>query len=165
MKQKSDTLSLVGLILGVIGLVISFVPCIGLIGTPIAIIGLILAIIGLVRDIETGASKNIAISGIICSLLTFAVAIYGIFSLVDKASFKVETCEEAIHKFEEALLVIEEISHMDESDGDFSILTKTINATSILATIDEKVKKLGCLSDPNFKVKYEALQARREKID
>lgn len=169
MKQQSNTLSLVGLILGIIGLVIAFVPCIGWLGSPLAVIGLILSIIGYRRDKEIGASTGMAIGGIITSALAILITIaYLLFwgKIADTATVEINSCEEALPKFEEALTTIEEIEKAKETnaDLDMSVLSKTIKAATTIGTMSSTIEKLDCLSDPDFKAKYDELVARQAKL-
>src|ERR1700676_2433331 len=46
--RQMSVLGLIGLICGVLGLIIAFIPCVGLFTLPLPIIGVILAIIGII---------------------------------------------------------------------------------------------------------------------
>lgn len=56
------------LVLGIIGLVLSFVPCIWWIGTILAVVGVILGIIGLVQSRTTHKGKWTALPGLVFSV-------------------------------------------------------------------------------------------------
>ncbi|MEC3977627.1 DUF4190 domain-containing protein [Amycolatopsis sp. H20-H5] len=59
-----------GFVLGLIGLLISFIPVIGVVGYPLVIIGLILSIVGLLRvNKRVANNKGLAIAGIVLSAL------------------------------------------------------------------------------------------------
>lgn len=64
-QQPSNGLGTAGFIVGLIGLVFSFIPIIGVIAWPLVIIGLVLSIIGLVRVRQHKATnKGLSIAGI-----------------------------------------------------------------------------------------------------
>jgi hypothetical protein len=63
-----NELGTASLIVGVIGLGLSFVPLVGVIAWPLVIIGLVLGILGLLRANRADATnRGVAIAGIVCS--------------------------------------------------------------------------------------------------
>jgi 4-amino-4-deoxy-L-arabinose transferase-like glycosyltransferase len=70
-KEKMNVLGLVGLILGIIAAVVSFVPCLGVYAIVPGLVGIILSSIGLKH-----VKKGMAIAGLVCSLVGTTVASY-----------------------------------------------------------------------------------------
>lgn len=76
-----------GFVLGLLGLIFSPVPIVGVIAWPLVILGLILAIIGLNRAKKGDATnKGLAIAGIACSALGLLVCIIWVAAIGNAAS-------------------------------------------------------------------------------
>jgi hypothetical protein len=75
-KQKMNVFGLIGLILGILATVISFIPCLGVYAILPGFIGIILSSIGL-RKVK----KGLAIAGLICSVVGTGVASWQIYEL------------------------------------------------------------------------------------
>jgi hypothetical protein len=71
---RSNGFATAGFVVGLIGLVFSFIPLIGVIAWPLVIIGLILAVVGLVLAGRRGG-RGMAIAGIVVSLLGLLICI------------------------------------------------------------------------------------------
>lgn len=72
-KKGINVFGLIGLILGILGLVISLFPCIGwVVGLPLAGIGLLLAVVGLFAGRQT-TGRGLPIAGTIVSLFGLAI--------------------------------------------------------------------------------------------
>ncbi|WP_020670963.1 DUF4190 domain-containing protein [Amycolatopsis nigrescens] len=74
--QPKNGLGTAGFVLGLIGLLVAFVPLVGVVAWPLVILGLIFSIIGVVRASKGQANnKGLAIAGIVLSAAGFVVAI------------------------------------------------------------------------------------------
>ena len=74
-KPHSSSLGIVSLILGILGLVICWMPCIGILGMPLSAVGLVLGIIGLIIALTRGgAGIGWPIGGIVVSGLALLIA-------------------------------------------------------------------------------------------
>lgn len=62
-------MAVASLVLGIVALVVSFIPCIGLIAIVPALVGLILGIVALVQAKKKQQPKGMATAGIILSIL------------------------------------------------------------------------------------------------
>jgi hypothetical protein len=71
---RSNGFATSGFVVGLIGLVFSFIPFVGVIAWPLVIVGLILAVVGLVLARRRGG-RGMAIAGIVVSLLGLLVCI------------------------------------------------------------------------------------------
>ena len=60
------------LVLGIVAIVLSFIPCIGILAIIPAILGIIFSIMGLSQAKKTGQGKGMAIAGLILSILAIA---------------------------------------------------------------------------------------------
>ena len=75
-KEKMNVLGLVGLILGIIAALLSFVPCVGMWAIVPGFIGIIMSAIGLKH-----VKKGMAIAGLICSLVGTSIGVYWYYTL------------------------------------------------------------------------------------
>jgi hypothetical protein len=75
-KEKMNVLGLVGLILGIIAALLSFVPCVGMWAIVPGFIGIIMSAIGLKH-----VKKGMAIAGLICSLVGTSIGVWQWYTL------------------------------------------------------------------------------------
>jgi len=74
--QPNNGLAVASLVLGIVGLVFSFVPIIGVIAWPLVILGIIFGGIGISKANEVpGTSKGMAVAGLTCSIVGLVVCI------------------------------------------------------------------------------------------
>jgi hypothetical protein len=71
-----QVLGIIGLVLGVLALILSFVPCIGMWAIAPGIIGLILSAVGMSMAGKVGASKGLSIAGLVLSIIACLMAAY-----------------------------------------------------------------------------------------
>jgi len=64
------------LVLGIVGLVFSFIPCLGSWGIFLTVPGVILGAVGLASAAKKNAPKGLAIAGLVCSIIGSAIAGY-----------------------------------------------------------------------------------------
>ena len=62
-------MAVAGLVLGIVAIVVSFIPCIGLFAFIPAIFGIIFSIVGLVQAKKTGDGKGMTVAGLVLSIL------------------------------------------------------------------------------------------------
>lgn len=82
--QKSGAgkgLAIAGLVLGIIALVFSFVPCLGMYAAVPGFIAIILSAIGLAQASKGGASKGLAIAALVISILATSIAAWQYYVL------------------------------------------------------------------------------------
>ncbi|MBO7686660.1 MAG: DUF4190 domain-containing protein [Kiritimatiellae bacterium] len=69
-------MGIASLVLGIVGLVFSCIPCLVLWSLLLTIPGLILGIVGMSQAKKTGKGKGPAIGGLICSIIGLAIAAF-----------------------------------------------------------------------------------------
>lgn len=74
-------ISTAGLVVGIIALVLSFIPCLGMWAMLPAIVGIVLSAIGMNQAGKAGAQKGMALGGLICSIIAAAIAAYWIYAV------------------------------------------------------------------------------------
>ena len=91
-------MAVAGLVLGIVAIVLSFIPCVNLFGFLPAVLGLIFSIIGLSKSKKTGEGKGMSVAGLICSILALVwIPIY-YFIFLAAAGATVGGFEEAMRK-------------------------------------------------------------------
>lgn len=73
--KGSNGLATAGFVLGLLGLLASWIPVLNVVGMILGVIGAVLAAVGLAKVKTTGAGKGLAISGLILGVLAVIVAI------------------------------------------------------------------------------------------
>jgi hypothetical protein len=86
--KGSNGLATAGFVLGLLGLLSSWIPVLNIVGIILAVIGVVLAAVGLAKSKKVNAGKGLAIAGLVLGVLAviLAVLINAVFvSAVDKA--------------------------------------------------------------------------------
>ena len=86
-------LGIAGLVLGILSLILSFVPCIGMYAILPGLVALVLSIVSMIQAKKGGASNGLAIGGLICSIIAIAIAIWWIFAVSKVADSGSKTLE------------------------------------------------------------------------
>lgn len=79
-NEKMNVMGLVGMILGILAVILSFVPCIGVYAIFPGVVGLIFSILGMKK-----VKKGMAIAGLVCSLIGTGVASWQYYVLNEAA--------------------------------------------------------------------------------
>jgi len=74
--KASNGLATAGFVLGLLGLLGSFIPVINVGGIVLGVVGAVLAAVGLTKAKKLGAGKGLAISGIILGVLALIIGIF-----------------------------------------------------------------------------------------
>jgi len=75
-------MSVAAMVLGIIAMVIGWIPGVGWLGLPCAIVALILGIIGRKKAKEVGAPTGMATAGVVLGIISLAVTTLAIICLV-----------------------------------------------------------------------------------
>ena len=67
--NAGKTLGIAGMILGIITVIVSFIPCLGMYALIPGVVGLIVSIISINQANKAGAPKGMAVAGLICSII------------------------------------------------------------------------------------------------
>jgi hypothetical protein len=68
-------LGIAGMILGIVAIIVSFIPCFGWWAMVMAVVGLILSAISLSQAKKAKASTGMALTGLICSIVAIIIVI------------------------------------------------------------------------------------------
>ena len=111
------------LVLGIVGLVFSFIPCLGSWGIFLTVPGIVLGAIGLASASKKNAPKGLAIAGLVCSIIGSIIAGYQYYVL---------------HKATDA--VTEFTKAVNEAAKDANEINK--KASDFSKELDDKAKKV-----------------------
>ena len=130
--KPSNGLGLTGFVLGVIGLVLSFIPLIGVVAWPLVILGIIFSSVGIAKAAKGRATnKGLSIAGVVVSIIGLVVCI--LWAVVWKQAAD-EVNEEANR---EAVIVYEITGDAPTVDVTYSVFSD-----ADMSTKDETVTKL-----------------------
>jgi hypothetical protein len=73
--KSSNGLATAGFVLGLIGLLGSFIPLLNIVGIVIGVVGAVLAAVGLAKAKKSGSGKGLAMAGIILGVLALIIGI------------------------------------------------------------------------------------------
>lgn len=161
MENKTNGLSIGGMVVGIVSLLLSFIPCIGIFGGILALVGLVLSIIGYRSAKDYGGPTTMAIVGMVVSGLAILIALaWGTF--IAKAGnsvatpLEVETCDEVLAEMEKTVKQMETIEEKGDDAG-FGDISTIVNATTRMVSIQKAAEDMGCNEDPEFKAKMDEL--------
>ncbi len=75
-RSTVNGLGIAGLVVGIIGLLVSFIPCFGLFALFIGILGIVLSGIGLYMANKGKFEKGLVIAGLVISILATMIALF-----------------------------------------------------------------------------------------
>ena len=88
-------MGIASLVLGIVGLVFSFIPCLGTYGIFLTIPGIVFGAIGIAKAAKNnGAGKGLAIAGLVCSIIGSVIAGYQWYVLHKASSGLSEAIED-----------------------------------------------------------------------
>jgi predicted PurR-regulated permease PerM len=96
------SLGIAGMVLGIVAIVVSFIPCFGWWAILMAIVGVVLSSISMNQAKKVGAPKSMAMAGLICSILAIVIGCAWLFIFA-----------EALTHVDDAAKMIQESAAMD----------------------------------------------------
>ena len=130
-------MAVASLVLGIISIIVAWIPfCNYIVAIP-ALVGLILGIVALVKANKEGGKKGLSIAGIVTSVLAIAFIIYYTFIIAGAA---VELGEEFVNEFENQLQEeIENGNIIINEDGEYELSEDAMN--SLLENIEDETEE------------------------
>ena len=74
-RKGSNGLATAGFVLGLLGLLGSWIPVLNIVGIILGVIGVVLAAVGLAKSKKVNAGKGLAIAGLVCGALAVIFAV------------------------------------------------------------------------------------------
>jgi len=150
-NKPSNTLAIIGLVLGVIAILFSFIPCVGTLAFVPGIIGLIIGVVALLKARDNGHPQGLAIGVIVVSVIACAISAFQIFALGNMASdMKSEmkeytNCEELKVDYEKAKEEMATLTkEMEDDNASFSSISKMTKLGVRMGNIRGQGEKLEC---------------------
>lgn len=150
-NQPSNTLAIIGLVLGIIAILFSFVPCLGTLAFLPGLAGLILGVISFLKAKDNGHPQGMSIAVIVVSIIACAISAFQMYALGNLASDmqgdvkEYTSCEELKVDYEK--IQKEMATLTEEMEGDspsFSGISKITKLGFKLGNIQKASEKLGC---------------------
>lgn len=91
-------LGIAGMILGILAIILSFVPCFGWWAIVLAVVGVILSAVSMTQAKKAGAPKGMAIAGLICSILAIIIGSIWLFIIAKAVTEGGAMFKEAMEK-------------------------------------------------------------------
>lgn len=91
-------LGIAGMILGILAIILSFIPCFGVWAIVLAVVGVILSAVSLSQAKKANAPKGMAIAGLICSILAIIIGSIWLFVIAKAVNEGGEMFKEVMEK-------------------------------------------------------------------
>jgi uncharacterized membrane protein HdeD (DUF308 family) len=79
--NAGKTLGIIGLVLGILTAVISFIPCLGALAIYPGVVAIIVSIISMYQANKAKVSSGLAIAGLVCSIIGTVIAGWQMYSI------------------------------------------------------------------------------------
>ncbi|MGZ3900691.1 MAG: hypothetical protein ACXVNQ_09710 [Bacteroidia bacterium] len=96
--NAGKSMGIAGMILGIVAIIVSFVPCFGWWAVVLAVVGVVLSAISLTQANKAGASKGMAIAGLICSILAIVIGSIWIYIMTKGATMAIDHMKDAMEQ-------------------------------------------------------------------
>jgi len=150
-NQPSNTLAIIGLILGIIAILFSFIPCLGTLAFLPGVVGLILGVIAFLKAKDNGHPQGMSIAVIVISIIACAISAFQMFTIGNIASNmksdmkEYANCEELKVDYDKVTKEMAELTkEMDGDSPSIAGITKITKLGFQLGSIEEASKKLDC---------------------
>lgn len=150
-NNSNNTIAIIGLVLGIIAILFSFIPCVGTLAFIPGVIGLILGVIALLKAKDNGDPKGMSIAVIVVSVLACAISGYQMFAIGNLASDmktnmkEYTSCDEITKDYNTVKTEMETLTKsMEEDNASFSSITKITKLGIKLGHIQEESIRLDC---------------------
>jgi len=146
-NKPSNTLAIIGLVLAIIAILFSFIPCLGTLAFIPGIIGLILSVIAFLKAKDNGDPKGMAIGGIVVSILACAISAFQIYAIGNMASGGKEytDCVELETDYKATEQEIKTLTkEMENDNASFSSITKITKLGIKIAHYRQQATNLDC---------------------
>ncbi len=154
-NKPSNTLAIIGLVLGIIAILFSFIPCVGTLAFVPGVVGLILGVVALMKAKDNGHPTGLSIGVIVVSVIACAISAFQIFALGNMASniksemkeyTNCETLKTDYEKVQKEMTTLGK--EMEDDNASFSGIGKMTKLGVKMGHIQSEAKKLEC--DINF---------------
>jgi hypothetical protein len=130
-------LGIAGFVLGLIALIISFIPCLGMYALAPGIVAIILSAIALIQASKSDAEKGLIIAALVISIIGTSIAAYQYSILSSAANSFIEMSEEfnSMTEEEQEAVTEEIIENLEDLD-------ETESFDEVINTVDDAFEEL-----------------------
>lgn len=150
--RQDNTLSIVAIVLGGLGFLLSLIPCIGFFSIPLGVIGLILAVIAYFKAKDNGDKKTLPIVALCISVLPLLVSViwYFTFNAMSDRNQEytyIQDCDSLrieIEKMETEIEQLEQEIEESEDTSMFGMLSDFTSMSKKMVKMQQNAEDLGC---------------------
>ncbi|MEE9438503.1 MAG: DUF4190 domain-containing protein [Saprospiraceae bacterium] len=150
--QGNSTLAIIGLVMGIIALVFSFVPCLGMVAILPGIIGLILGAIAFFQARDNGTGKGMPTATLILSVIAIGISGFQMYTMgqfaanASEDTIEYENCEDLIADLKKYTLEMKNLGEdlENKEDNSLSNVSKVMKLTFKIGSISKQGNKMGC---------------------
>ncbi len=85
-KEKETKMGVASLVLGIVALIVAWIPCVGVYALLFSVLGLILGAVGIAKAKKTGQGKGLSVAGLVCNIIATVIAAIWFFVMAKSAS-------------------------------------------------------------------------------
>lgn len=150
--RQDNTLSIIALVVGGLGFLLSIIPCLGFLSIPFGVIGLILGLIAYFKARDNGDKKTLSIVAMVFSLLPILISGIWYFAFTsglgdfEKRIENFQSCSELkieIEKTTDKILTLEEELENDGSKV-FGNISRLTSLAIEVEKMQERAEQMGC---------------------
>jgi tetratricopeptide (TPR) repeat protein len=123
-SNPGQVLGIVGLVLGILAAIVSFIPCLGIYAIFPGIAGIVLSAISMSQSVKVNAPKGLAIAGLVCAIVGTCIAGYQWYiwgSAAKEITKNIDDLEKAGKDFEKAEKDLEKLDReLDKLDDNYN---------------------------------------------
>jgi hypothetical protein len=181
-SSAGQGLGIAGLIVGIIALIISFIPCLGMFALIPGIIALILSGIGVMIATKKNGAKGITIAALVISALACGIAGYQTKIIIDatkgarenaaQMNIKYHSCEELIIAYTNTVNELTDLEESIQSGIANTEIMGAIKGSVTKATLIGKViniqnqaAEMTCTEDENYKARLEEVNSKYNEVN
>lgn len=152
--KQDNTLSIIAIVLGGLGFLLSLVPCVGFFGVPLGVLGLILGAIAYFKAKDNGDKKTLPIVALVLSVLPILISAIWYFTFTSNIDnfdidyTEIQSCDTLqmeITKLQDEVSTLESELEDDESGAKvFGNISKLTSLTIKMTKMREQADNLGC---------------------
>ena len=150
--RQDNTLSIIALVIGGLGFLLSLIPCLGFLSIPFGIIGLILGLIAYFKAKDNGDKKTLSIVAMVFSLLPILISAIWYFAFtsglgdIEKKYGTFQNCSELKIEIEKVNVEIATLENELENNGSkvFGNISRLTALAIEVEKMHERAERLGC---------------------
>ncbi len=158
-------LGIAGLVLGIIALIISFIPCLGIYALIPGIIAIVLSVVGLSFANKANAAKGLIIAALIISIIGTAIAAWQFYAFRSAGDKFEQFGKEFSDEFKKGMKENMDEADFDELEEAMEALEDNVGDEFDNLSDEEKAGKIGTAAGKALKEFTKEVTKAKEEID